>query len=129
MHPFPFSYAIYKGSFHKFWDWFSAYSSHRKELLLLIIVVDIKCDVTYRSGNTLRFPRVTREPPRTIVLRGLTLGLRLLAPPKTMASTTVVRVDLRRAALAGGEAVVLVYESACIVGADVANVIIILIGD
>jgi len=86
MHPFPFSYAIYKGSFHKFWDWFSAYSSHRKELLLLIIVVDIKCDVTYRSGNTLRFPRVTREPPRTIVLRGLTLGLRLLAPPKTMAT-------------------------------------------
>jgi len=37
------------------------------------LVVDINCDVRYRSGNTLRFPRVTREPPRTIVLRGLTL--------------------------------------------------------
>jgi len=57
--------------------------------------ISIKCDVTWnddfdgaytRFGNTLRFPRVTREPPRTIVLWGLTLGLRLLAPPKTMAT-------------------------------------------
>src|SRR5699024_4045338 len=39
-----------------------------------VLVVDINCDVKYRSGNTLRFPRVTREPPRTIVLRGLTLA-------------------------------------------------------
>src|SRR5690625_1036427 len=43
-------------------------------MLLLILVIDINCDVRYRVGNTLRFPRVTREPPRTIVLWGLTLA-------------------------------------------------------
>src|SRR5699024_7251792 len=32
------------------------------------------CYLIYRSGNTLRFPRVTHEPPRTIVLWGLTLA-------------------------------------------------------
>src|SRR5699024_816577 len=50
------------------------YSPHRKELLLLILAVDISYDVRYHSGNTLRFPRVTREPPRTIVLWCLTLA-------------------------------------------------------
>src|SRR5690625_69835 len=46
----------------------------QKVLLLLSIVVDINCNIRCRSRNTLRFPRVTREPPRTIVLRGLTLA-------------------------------------------------------
>jgi len=42
----------------------------------LFLKVDTKLknrDMRYRSGNTLRFPRVTREPPRTIVLWCLTL--------------------------------------------------------
>src|SRR5699024_9788961 len=38
------------------------------------LVVDINCYIIYRSGNTLRFPRGTREPPRTIVLWGLTVA-------------------------------------------------------
>src|SRR5690625_7594105 len=46
----------------------------QKVLLLLSIVVDINCNIRCRSRNTLRFPRVTREPPRTIVLRSLTLA-------------------------------------------------------
>src|SRR5699024_4809682 len=50
------------------------YSPHRHELLLLILAVDISYDVSCHSGNTLRFPRVTREPPRTIVLWCLTLA-------------------------------------------------------
>ena len=61
-----------------------AYSSRRKYLQLrsppkIIVIFNTKsincCDnIIYRSGNTLRFPRVTREPPRTIVLWGLTLA-------------------------------------------------------
>src|SRR5699024_5811714 len=36
--------------------------------------MSVNCDVTCHSGNTLRFPRVTREPPRAIALWGLTLA-------------------------------------------------------
>src|SRR5699024_1777461 len=60
--------------FLKFWDWDCAYMLappktfadtrlQRKELLLLILVIELNCDMRYRFGNTLRFPRVTREPP------------------------------------------------------------------
>src|SRR5699024_12376690 len=38
-------------SFPKNWD--CGYLSLRKELLLLMFAVDINCDLTYRSGNTL----------------------------------------------------------------------------
>ena len=44
MHPSPFSYVIYKGSFRKLWHY--NYSFRRKELILLIFVVDINCEVT-----------------------------------------------------------------------------------
>src|SRR5699024_8933622 len=78
VHHFPFqplantSLFLSISSFCKDWD--CGYSPHHKELLLLILLVDINYDVGYRSGNTLRFPRVTREPPWTVVLWGLTLA-------------------------------------------------------
>jgi len=34
-----------------------------KELLFLTKYININYDLRHRSGNTLRFPRVTREPP------------------------------------------------------------------
>src|SRR5690625_2748271 len=42
------------GSFRKFYY-----------LLPLILVVDINCDMSYHSGNTLRFPRARDEPPHS----------------------------------------------------------------
>src|SRR5699024_10659830 len=73
---------FYSGYFLKDWD--CGYASYRKNVVTN--TESMNCDIRYRFGNTLRFPRVTREPPRTTVLWGLTLGLRLLAPPKTMAT-------------------------------------------
>src|SRR5699024_12557782 len=55
--------AISQWLLRKFWDW--DYLSHSKELLLLILTVDISFDISYRSGNTLRFPRARDEPPHS----------------------------------------------------------------
>src|SRR5699024_9975669 len=73
-------------SFCKFWD--CDYSPPRKKLLLLIPLVDINCDITYRSENTLRFPRAASEPPRA---RPCGVSLRPLLPQE---STCVFSADV-----------------------------------
>src|SRR5699024_10640243 len=84
---------FFKSSFPKIRTGTARCSPHRKPLRLLVPseifavtkpaenncyfnTKSINCcdNIIYRSGNTLRFPRVTREPPRTIVLWGLTLA-------------------------------------------------------
>src|SRR5690625_915872 len=56
---------IKKVSFRKFWD-SGDYSSHRKELLLLILVVDINCHVCAGlfSAADRCFPRARLQSPR-----------------------------------------------------------------
>src|SRR5690625_1762120 len=56
---------IKKVSFRKFWD-SGDYSSHRKELLLLILVVDINCHVCAGmfSAADRCFPRARLQPPQ-----------------------------------------------------------------
>src|SRR5699024_2609631 len=70
MHPSPFSYVIYKGSFRKLWHY--NYSSRRKELIRLIFVVYLNCEVPF-GFCLLRCVSRRRVSFRVVAFRGLGL--------------------------------------------------------